>query len=281
MEVKIDPSKIKIESSKPPMVSQDMAIKSTLSKIKKKIAVMSGKGGVGKTTVSVNLAVALAQSGLKVGILDADITGPNIPLMIGLEGEAVTVKDQKIIPGEKYGVKVVSMELLVNARTPLIWRGPLKVAAIKQFLSDVYWGDLDVLVIDLPPGTSDEPLSIIQIIPEIAGAVVVATPQEVALLDVKKAVEFAKRTNMPILGVIENMSSIACPHCGTEIDIFGKGGAKHLAEELGIPFLGDLPLDVEARKMGDQGKPPVTVQDSPFGAAFQPIVQKLRQQIGL
>ncbi len=281
MEVKIDPSKIKIESSKPPMVSQDMAIKSTLSKIKKKIAVMSGKGGVGKTTVSVNLAVALAQSGLKVGILDADITGPNIPLMIGLEGESVTVQDQKIIPGEKYGVKVVSMELLVNARTPLIWRGPLKVAAIKQFLSDVYWGDLDVLVIDLPPGTSDEPLSIIQIIPEIAGAVIVATPQEVALLDVKKAVEFAKRTNMPILGVIENMSSIPCPHCGKEIDIFGKGGAKHLAEELGIPFLGDIPLDVEARKMGDQGKPPVTVSDSPFGTAFQPIVQKLRQQIGL
>lgn len=173
------------------------------------------------------------------------------------------------------------MELLVNARTPLIWRGPLKVAAIKQFLSDVYWGDLDVLIIDLPPGTSDEPLSIIQIIPEIAGAVIVATPQEVALLDVKKAVEFAKRTNMPILGVIENMSSIACPHCGKEIDIFGKGGARSLAEDLGIPFLGDIPLDVEARKMGDQGKPPVTVQDSPFGAAFQPIVHKLRQQIGL
>lgn len=272
---------VNIDPKKAPKIAQEMAIKETLSKIKTKIAVLSGKGGVGKSTVSVNLSVALAKEGLKVGLLDADITGPNVPLLIGLEGRGIKVQDKKILPNENYGVKVISMELLIDARTPLIWRGPLKIGAIKQFLSDVYWGDLDVLVIDLPPGTSDEPLSIVQTIPDIAGAVIVATPQEVALLDVKKAIEFCRKTNMPVLGIIENMSGVVCPHCGKEFDIFGKGGAEKLAKELGIPFLGRIPLDPNATKLADKGVPPVTVKDSVFADAFKKVVDNLRPQIGL
>jgi ATP-binding protein involved in chromosome partitioning len=228
--------------------------------VKNVIAVASGKGGVGKSTVSVNLAVALAQAGAAVGLLDADITGPNIPMMMGIEGQPKATDNNKIGPLERHGVKTISIQFFVPEGQPIVWRGPLVGGAIQQFLRDVEWGDLDYLVIDLPPGTSDAQLTLAQAVP-ISGAVLVTTPQEVALSDVAKALAMFKRMSVPILGLVENMTAFACPHCGELTEIFGRGGGERFAAEHGVDYLGGVPLDVTVRQGGDVGVPAVAQRE--------------------
>ena len=261
-----------------------MKMAQRLGKIKHKIVVMSGKGGVGKTTVASNLACVLASRG-KVGLVDADVTGPDIALIMGVEDAEVVSKEvgqetlMEPVTGPN-GVKVISMAHLIDRDTAVVWRGPLKIKALKQMLSDVDWGELDYLVIDLPPGTSDEPLSIAQEIPDADGAVVVTTPQEVSLLDVRKSISFAKAVNLRVLGVIENMSGLVCPHCGKAIDVFKVGGGENAAKELGLPFLGRIPLDPRIVVGGDSGKPFVLEHpDSPATKAFQAVVKALQAQL--
>jgi ATP-binding protein involved in chromosome partitioning len=228
--------------------------------VKNIIAVASGKGGVGKSTVSVNLAVALAQAGASVGLLDADITGPNIPLMLGVDGQPKASADNKITPLERHGVKVISIQFFVPEGQPIVWRGPLVGGAIQQFLRDVDWGDLDYLVIDLPPGTSDAQLTLAQAVP-ISGTVLVTTPQEVSLSDVGKALAMLKRMSVPVIGIVENMTAFVCPHCGEATEIFGRGGGERFAEQHGIEFLGGVPLDVTVRQGGDVGVPAVAQRE--------------------
>jgi len=228
--------------------------------VKNIIAVASGKGGVGKSTVSVNLAVALAQAGASVGLLDADITGPNIPMMLGVEGQPTASATNKIVPLERHGVKCISIQFFVPEGQPIVWRGPLIGGAIQQFLRDVDWGELDYLVIDLPPGTSDAQLTLAQAVP-LGGAVLVTTPQEVALSDVTKALAMFKRLSVPILGIVENMTAFACPHCGELTEIFGRGGGERFAAEHGIEFLGGVPLDITVRQGGDVGVPAVAQRE--------------------
>ena len=224
------------------------------------IAVASGKGGVGKSTVAVNLAVALARDGASVGLLDADITGPNVPIMLGLDGQPGKSEGDKILPLSRHCVKAISIQFFVPAGQPIIWRGPLVGGAIQQFLRDVEWGELDYLVIDLPPGTSDAQLTLAQAVP-ISGAVLVTTPQEVALLDVEKALAMFKRMSVPVIGIVENMSGLACTHCGEMIDLFGRGGGERFAREHGVEFLGGIPLDVTVRQGGDVGVPAVAQRE--------------------
>ena len=233
-----------------------MRMAQRMGRVKHKLVVMSGKGGVGKTSVAVNLAVALAADS-QVGLLDADVTGPDVPKLMGLEDVHIISGDQGIEPAVgPNGVKVISMaQLLVGRDTPVIWRGPLKIKAIKQMMIDVNWGDLDFMIIDLPPGTSDEPLSIAQEIPDADGAIIVTTPQEVSLLDVRKSIAFAQAVRLPIVGVVENMSGLVCPHCGKTIDVFKRGGGESAAKELGLKFLGRIPLDPRIVVGGDAGKP--------------------------
>ncbi len=221
------------------------------------ILVLSGKGGVGKSTVSVNLAFAFASRGFRTGIVDLDIHGPNVAKMLGIEGHQLTAVGDKIEPIRITGnLAAISMAfLLPKPETPVIWRGPMKMAVIQQFLQDVNWGDLDYLVVDLPPGTGDEALSIIQLAPHVRGAVIVTTPQDVATLDSRKAITFMEKLDIPVIGVVENMSGMACPHCGGEIDLFGKGGGEKVAQEMNVPFLGSIPIDPEMRKAGDEGRP--------------------------
>lgn len=221
------------------------------------ILVLSGKGGVGKSTVSVNLAYALSTHGYQVGLLDLDMHGPDIAKMLGIENHTLTTNGTLIEPIHFSGtLSAVSLALLLPRKdTPVIWRGPMKLAAIRQFLEEVNWGSLDFLVVDLPPGTGDEALAIAQLAPNVRGAVIVTTPQDVATLDSRKAVRFIEQMEIPVLGVIENMSGMTCPHCGHEIDLFGNGGGKKAAEEMNVPFLGSIPLDPEMRKAGDEGKP--------------------------
>ena len=228
--------------------------------VKNIIAVASGKGGVGKSTVSVNLAVALAQAGASVGLLDADITGPNIPLMLGVDGQPKASPNNKITPLERYGVKVISIQFFVPEGQPIVWRGPLVGGAIQQFLRDVEWGDLDYLVIDLPPGTSDAQLTLAQAVP-ISGTVLVTTPQEVALADVSKALAMLKRMSVPVIGIVENMTGFVCAHCGELTEIFGRGGGERFAREHSIEFLGGIPLDVTVRQGGDVGVPAVAQRE--------------------
>ena len=257
-----------------------MKMAQRMSKIKHKIVVMSGKGGVGKSTVAANLACALADDG-PVGLVDADVTGPDIPLLMGVEDAEVKATDTGMEPtvGPK-GVKVISMAQLIDRDTAVVWRGPLKIKALTQMLSDVEWGELDYLVIDLPPGTSDEPLSVAQEIPDADGAVVVTTPQEVSLLDVRKSISFAKAVKMPVLGVIENMSGFVCPHCGKETEIFKVGGGEAAAKELGLPFLGRIPLDPRIVIGGDAGTPFVIEHpDSPAAQAFRGVVAEIKKQL--
>jgi len=237
-----------------------------LEGVKNIVAVASGKGGVGKSTVSANLAVALAQAGASVGLLDADITGPNIPLMMGLEGTPKATGDNKIVPLERYGVKVISIAFFVPDGQPIVWRGPLVGGAIQQFLRDVAWGDLDYLVVDLPPGTSDAQLTLAQAVP-ISGAVLVTTPQQVAVLDVQKALAMFARMSVPVIGLVENMSAFACPHCGEATEIFGRGGGERFARAHDIEFLGGIPLDITVRQGGDAGIP-VVAQREPGPAAL-------------
>jgi ATP-binding protein involved in chromosome partitioning len=230
-------------------------LESRLCRIKCKIIVLSGKGGVGKSTVAVNLAAALQQAGKTVGLLDADIHGPSIPTMLGLERVNIFVHENEIFPAETAGLKVMSLGFFLrNADEAVIWRGPMKQGAIKQFLKDVVWGDLDYLIIDLPPGTGDEPLSVCQLIDSLDGAVVVTTPQKVAAVDVRKSITFCRQLNVPVIGVVENMSGFVCPHCGTVTEILSSGGGQRLAEDMKVPFLGTLPMDPQIAQAGDDGQ---------------------------
>src|SRR4029453_17850094 len=218
--------------------------------VKNIIAVASGKGGVGKSTVSVNLAVALARAGATVGLLDADITGPNIPQMLGVEGQPKASPNNKITPLERHGVKTISIQFFVPEGQPIVWRGPLVGGAIQQFLRDVDWGELDYLVIDLPPGTSDAQLTLAQSVP-ISGTVLVTTPQDVAISDVEKALAMFKRMSVPVIGVVENMSAFICPHCGEVTEIFGRGGGQKFAQRNELEYFGGVPIDVKVRQGGD------------------------------
>ena len=249
--------------------------------VKNIVAVASGKGGVGKTTISVNLAVALAKAGASVGLLDADITGPNIPMMIGAEGQPIASPSGKITPIEAHGVKVISIQFFLPEGQPVVWRGPLVGGAIQQFLRDVEWGDLDYLVVDLPPGTSDAQLTLAQSVP-LTGAVLVTTPQEVALADVAKALAMFKRVSVPILGLVENMSGFVCSHCGEVTDIFGRGGGERYAAENGIDFLGGVPLDVTVRQGADVGVPAVVQsQPGPAAAALEHVARAIAGKVSI
>ena len=257
---------------------EDVKVLKSLAKIKHEIIVMSGKGGVGKSTVTVNLAVALAMRGYEVGILDADIHGPNIPKMLNIEDAQIQGDQDGLYPVQvPPHLKVMSTAFLLGDRdTPIVWRGPMKMGALRQFVADVKWGELDFLIVDLPPGTGDEPLTIAQLMPDADGAVVVTTPQDVALLDSRKSVTFARSLKMPVLGMVENMSGLICPHCGKEIDLFKMGGGEKAANEMGVPFLGRIPIDPSVVDSGDDGKPIVlSNRDSPASKAFEEIVDKL------
>jgi ATP-binding protein involved in chromosome partitioning len=245
------------------------------------VAVASGKGGVGKSTVAANLAVALAQEGAKVGLLDADIYGPNIPLMLGVAGRRPRVINEKIQPIEAYDVKVMSMAFLVQEDQPIIWRGPMLHGAIRQFLTDVDWGELDYLIVDLPPGTGDAQLSLAQSLP-LTGGVVVTTPQAVAVADVVKGIAMFKKLGVPVLGVIENMSYFIAPDTGNRYDIFGHGGGQNVAERMDVPFLGEIPIDPRIREGGDTGEPiVVAAPDSPAGQALKNLGQSLAAKISV
>ena len=224
------------------------------------IAVGSGKGGVGKTTLAVNLSIALARTGFKVGLLDADVYGPNVPTMLGTTVPPEVVNGDRILPPERYGLKVISVGFLSPGDKPLVWRGPMLHSIIKQFLGQVEWGKLDYLVIDLPPGTGDVVISLVQTVP-LTGAIVVTTPSDVSLEDARKAIEMFKQVKVDVLGVVENMSYLVCPHCQKEIDIFSKGGGERTAAQFGVPFLGSIEVDPDIRKGGDSGQPVVLEGD--------------------
>jgi ATP-binding protein involved in chromosome partitioning len=252
----------------------------SLPGVKNIIAVGAGKGGVGKTTVAVNLAIALAKAGSKVGMIDGDIYGPNVPIMLGLKTELVT-DGRKIIPAEKYGLQVISMGFLTADGAPIIWRGPMLHGALQQFFREVKWADLDYLVVDMPPGTGDVALSLSQTVP-VAGAVVVTTPQLVSLADTRRAVAMYKKLNIPPLGLVENMSYFVCPDCNHEADIFGRGGGEQLAAELGIPFLGRIPIYQPIREGSDSGVPLVVSEpESPAARAFLAAAERTAAQLSI
>jgi ATP-binding protein involved in chromosome partitioning len=260
------------------MREQHELLRYRMKQVKHKLAVISGKGGVGKSTVTVNLAAAFALHGKRVGILDADIHGPSVPRLLGLTGQKVKVGPPGAFPVTgPLGMKVVSIDFfLPEEQTPTIWRGPLKMTAIRQFLSDVVWGELDVLLIDLPPGTGDEPLSVAQLLPDIDGVIIVTMPSELSRAVVKKAITFAERLGLPIVGVVENMSGYVCPSCGEKIDIFRSGGGKKMAEETGVAFLGSIPIDPKVGEDSDKGVPFVMEHADSSGAkAFVGIVKKV------
>ncbi|MEW6321283.1 MAG: Mrp/NBP35 family ATP-binding protein [Acidobacteriota bacterium] len=251
-----------------------------LEGVKNVIAVGAGKGGVGKTTVAVNLAVALARAGTRVGILDADIYGPNVPIMIGLQAQLGT-DGKRIVPAEKFGIQVVSMGFLTQDETPVIWRGPMLHGAIQQFFREVAWRDLDYLVVDMPPGTGDVALSLSQTVP-VAGAIVVTTPQQVSLADSRRAVRMYQKLNIPTLGIVENMSYYACPNCHHESDIFGHGGGEQIAQQLDVPFLGRLPVYAPIRIGSDQGIPMVIAEpDAPATRAFMQVAERAAAQVSI
>jgi ATP-binding protein involved in chromosome partitioning len=269
-----------IDDRRKQFLEQEKMLRTRMSKVKHKIAVISGKGGVGKSTVTVNLATAFAMHGHanSVGILDADIHGPSVPKIIGLAGQRLQAGPPGIFPATgPLGIRVVSMEfLLPDENAPVIWRGPLKMTAIRQFLSDIVWGDLDFLLIDLPPGTGDEPLSVAQLLPEMDGVVIVTIPSEVSQIVVKKAVTFARKLGLPIIGIVENMSGFVCPKCGAKVDIFMSGGGQKISEELGVPFLGSIPIDQKVCEDSDKGRPFIMEHsDSPASKAFMEIVKRI------
>lgn len=245
------------------------------------IAVSSGKGGVGKSTVAVNLAVSLAKDGAKVGIMDADVYGPNIPLMLGTGYDQPEISDGKLLPIEAHGVKMISMAVLVPPDKPMILRGPMLHGVVRQFLTDVNWGELDYLIVDMPPGTGDVQLSLAQLVP-VQGAVLVTTPQEVSLSDVRRAVKMFEQVNVPVLGVIENMSYFIAPDTGNKYEIFGRGGGQKLSDEYGLTFLGEVPMGMEVREGGDTGVPVVvSAPDSPQSIAFNKVAEEVARHISI
>ena len=255
---------------------EEKRIQENVSKIKHRIAVFSGKGGVGKTTVSVNLAYGFQTEGFSTGILDADITGPNVPKMLGINSELI-VLDSTMIPFEKYGAKVISMASLLKDGQALIWRGPMRSKVINQFLADVEWGELDYLIADLPPGTGDEILTIgQQMKPDYA--VIVTTPQEVSVIDAERAIDMAKKLKIPFIGVVENMAGFVCPHCSAVIELFGAGGGEKLAGKHNVQFLGSIPIDIDARILGDKGRPIVLEKpDCEVTKAFKSIMSSIEK----
>jgi Mrp family chromosome partitioning ATPase len=263
-------------------LEENMRVVDNLSRIKHKIVVMSGKGGVGKSTVAVNLALTLAEAGHRVGVMDVDIHGPDVAKLLGVEDERLQSLGEMIVPVKiNENLTAISMAFLLEDRdTPIVWRGPLKMSAIRQFLGEVAWGELEYLVIDLPPGTGDEPLSVAQLIPDGAWAVVVTTPQDLALLDSRKAIRFAEALKMNVAGVVENMSGFDCPHCGEAIDLFKIGGGEAAAKEMGVNFLGRVPIDPQMVKMGDLGQPYVLDEpEEPGPKAFRAIAKALEERV--
>jgi ATP-binding protein involved in chromosome partitioning len=243
------------------------------------IAVASGKGGVGKSTTAVNLALGLGALGLKVGILDADIYGPSLPKLLAIKERPQTIGGTRLKPITRYGLTVMSIGFLIDEETPMIWRGPMVISALTQMLREVEWGTLDVMVVDMPPGTGDAQLTMAQQVP-LKGAVIVSTPQDLALIDARRGVSMFRRVNVPVLGVVENMSYFLCPSCGTRSDIFGHGGARHEAERLGVPFLGEVPLHMAIREKSDAGLPVVATEpDGPHAQIYRDIAAKVREQL--
>ncbi len=271
------------EEAKRSSLEMQYAITKRMDSVKHKIAIISGKGGVGKTTVAVNLAFALAKQGKKVGLCDVDITGPMVAKMLHMEGARpeVNEEEKKIYPVTgPQGMKVLSMAFFLSSPDDaVIWRGPMKMTFTRQMLADFEWGDLDYLVFDLPPGTGDETLDILQLIPDVR-IIVVSTPQDVAVLDARKTIQMTRTMKKEFLGLVENMSGFICPHCGKETPIFGKGGARFAAGEMGVPFLGSVPFEVAVMEGGETGTPIVSDEKSASGQAFQKIVAKTREEFG-
>jgi len=255
---------------------EEKRIEENVSKIKHRIAVFSGKGGVGKTTISVNLAYGMQSAGFSTGILDADITGPNVPKMLNVNDDLIYI-NEKIIPFERYSIKMISMASLIKGGQPVIWRGPMRSKVINQFLADVDWGELDYLIADLPPGTGDEILTIVQHMkPDCA--VIVTTPQEVSVIDAERAINMAKKLEIPFIGVIENMSGFVCPHCSAILNIFGEGGGRKLADDHEVQFLGSIPIDIDARIFSDKGKSIILEKpDCEVTNSFKSIVNLLEE----
>lgn len=266
-----------LEAYRKQQSTEQQRLKDAMGKIKHKIAIISGKGGVGKSTVTVNLATSFAMRGKRVGVLDADIHGPSVPRLLGLEGQEAKISPIGVFPVDgPLGMKVMSVDFFLPEQAPTIWRGPLKMRAIRQFLAEVDWGELDYLFIDLPPGTGDEPLSIAQLLPDIDGVVIVTMPSELSSSIVKKAVTFAERLNMPIIGVVENMSGFICPHCKEKIEIFKSGGGKKMAQEMGVAFLGSIPIDPEVGADSDRGTPFILAhKESAAAKAFMDFVKNV------
>jgi Mrp family chromosome partitioning ATPase len=259
------------------MAREMAAVRLRMGRVRRKLIVLSGKGGVGKSTVAVNLALSLAAMGRAVGLLDVDIHGPSVPKLLGIEDARPEVREGALAPISVAGIKAMSIGFLLQDKdAAAIWRGPLKANVIKQFLKDVEWGDLDDLVIDSPPGTGDEPLSVVQLLEGRAGAIVVTTPQELAVLDVRKAITFCRSLNLPVLGVVENMSGFVCPKCGEVTHIFGAGGAERMAADMSVPYLGSIPFDPRLVAAGDSGRPFTQLHpDSDAAKAFADVVRVL------
>jgi ATP-binding protein involved in chromosome partitioning len=269
-----------VSSHKPPQSpASPMSKQSEIPGIAAVIAVASGKGGVGKSTTALNLALGLRDLGLRVGLLDADIYGPSVPRLTGIREKPQLNDDKKMIPLQRFGLAIMSIGFLVEEDTAMIWRGPMVMSAITQMLRDVAWGTLDVLVVDMPPGTGDAQLTLAQNVP-LKGAIIISTPQDLSLIDARRGLAMFKKVNVPVLGIVENMSYFQCPHCGTRSDIFGHGGARHEAERLGVPFLGEIPLHMAIRVSSDSGTPVVESEpDGPHAAIYRAIGTKVRDQL--
>jgi ATP-binding protein involved in chromosome partitioning len=270
-----------VSSHRPPHspAGSPMARQAEIPGVAAVIAVASGKGGVGKSTTALNLALGLRALGLRVGLLDADIYGPSVPRLTGIREKPELNDDRKMIPIERFGLSIMSIGFLVEEDTAMIWRGPMVMSAITQMLRDVAWGTLDVLVVDMPPGTGDAQLTLAQNVP-LKGAVIISTPQDLSLIDARRGLAMFKKVNVPVLGIIENMSYFQCPHCGTRSDIFGHGGARQEAERLGVPFLGEVPLHMAIRETSDAGNPVVVSEpDGPHAAIYRAIANEVREQL--
>jgi ATP-binding protein involved in chromosome partitioning len=267
-------------SHRPPQgPASPMSKQSEIPGIAAVIAVASGKGGVGKSTTALNLALGLRDLGLRVGLLDADIYGPSVPRLTGIREKPALNDDRKMIPLQRFGLAIMSIGFLVEEDTAMIWRGPMVMSAITQMLRDVAWGTLDVLVVDMPPGTGDAQLTLAQNVP-LKGAIIISTPQDLSLIDARRGLAMFKKVNVPVLGIVENMSYFQCPHCGTRSDIFGHGGARHEAERLAVPFLGEIPLHMSIRASSDAGTPVVDSEpDGPYAAVYRAIAAKVRDQL--